>query len=319
MRTQGGALLRSVGVAAACCLCAGSVLAAKLPSPDFDAFLAEGYSQMAAAGPSTDDARASYFHQRAALAGRGGELLPASPDKTMLDSSTLREASYARRQLLHRLDAGARQKRPLLAAIAQVNFDCWVAPAPKQSANQNSNECRRRFYFAFAGLTPGGSDRLPEGSPTELAGTSGPMGADPGSEITSPPPAASRRLIATPPQSAHATASAGSPRDVRLASVSGSETLGSETLYSPADQGSLARLIQSILRETKCDRTGRNCAPLRFTGPSADLLIRNLRDSGPDNAASGGAGLAGNAAGGEDGNGRGKGNGHGNGHGKGPG
>jgi hypothetical protein len=58
-------------------------------------------------------------------------------------------------KLLARLDGGARQRQPLLAAMAQVISTvgsrlCSAFP---------TEECRRRFYFAFAALstdpTPG--------------------------------------------------------------------------------------------------------------------------------------------------------------------
>ena len=319
MTMQGGAPLRGLIAAAACGAIAGAAWSAKLPTQDFDTFLVEGYSQMAEAGPSANEARAAYFHERAGLAARGGVVLPTSPDAQALDSWTLREASFARRQLVHRLDAGAREKQPLLAAIAQVNFDCWIAPGSKKGGGPNSDECRRRFYFAFAGLTAGGSDLPPESAPTEIAGASADMTATPGADTEPSQPPATRPLIMAPPATANPT-TGGSSTGVRLASANGSAPSGSETQYSPADQGSLARLIQSVLRQTKCNRNDRNCVPVSFTGPSADLLIRDLRDGGSDGNATGGAeGAAGDAQGGGGGNGGGKGNGHGNGHGKGPG
>jgi hypothetical protein len=242
--------------------------------------------------------------------------LPAELDKQVLDSGALREANFARRQLLHRLDAGARLRQPLLAAIAQVNFDCWVAPVPKAGGSPKGDECRRRFYFAFAGLAPGGSDLPPEAIPTEDTGSPGPIIAASASDLAPPQPPATRQLIVTPATNASSTSSAGRSKGVGLASAS-----GPETLYSPTDRRSLARLIQRLMNQTECDRKVGKCVPLGFTGPSADLLIRDLRDSGPDgNGASGGDSVAGSAVGGGDeGNGRNKGSVHGNGHGKGPG
>src|SRR5690349_23893930 len=101
MTMQGGAPLRGLIVVAACGALAGAAWSAKLPTQDFDAFLVEGYSQMAEAAPSANEARVSYFHERAALAARGGVVLPTSPNAQALDSWTLREASFARRQLVH--------------------------------------------------------------------------------------------------------------------------------------------------------------------------------------------------------------------------
>jgi hypothetical protein len=315
MRRQGGALLRWACVTAAACGAFAALAGATTPSSqDFSAFLVQGYDEMARQR-GADDPRASYFYRRATLAAQGGTLLPADPDKRVLHSSTLREADFARRQLLHRLDAGARQKQPLLAAIAQVNFDCWVASAPSQSGSPNSDECRRRFYFAFAGLSSGGSDVLPEDSPDAQPRALGPTMTASASDPGQPAPPATRRLILTPRANLSSNTAAGKPTATRLADAN-----GSEPRYEPEDQSSLGRLIQSLLQETGCNPKVGNCVPLSFTGPSADLLIRDLRDGGPDgNGAAGGDGVAGDAAGSEDGNGKGKGNGRGNSHGKGPG
>jgi hypothetical protein len=141
-----------------CSLFAGrTVLAAtgqaSWPS-EFDAYLAEGYRQMAGiAALATNDQRViSYFKKRDALANQGSSVDPQKLEPLDLDSWTLHEATYARKQLIERLDGGARQHQPLLAAIAQVNFDCWVVPLPRRLGVPDGDECRRRFYFAFAGL-----------------------------------------------------------------------------------------------------------------------------------------------------------------------
>jgi hypothetical protein len=150
-----GAALRWAWIGAAiCCLVASASWAANSVSQHFNDFLVEGYSQLAVAGGGESDPRASYFLGRAALAAQGREVWPADPNKSALDYQTLREASFARHQLVHRLAIGARQRQPLLAAIAQVNFDCWIARLPKEVRRSESDECRRRFYLAFVGLAP---------------------------------------------------------------------------------------------------------------------------------------------------------------------
>ena len=162
------AMLRSsslVAVLAILSVTGGS--AAEPQRYDFSGYLAEGYRQMADVAERSEGhaAFAAYFEQRRALAVHRRSIRPEALDGRNLDAFTLREATFARRQLVARLDAGARQSQPLLAAIAQVNFDCWVAPLPKQVGVPDGDECRRRFYFAFAGLVPAPPGQLP-GAPT---------------------------------------------------------------------------------------------------------------------------------------------------------
>jgi hypothetical protein len=266
----GSALRQACSVAAVVGLMAESVWAAQPPPQDFNSFLVAGYSQMANAGRSAHDPRQPYFRERAALAARDEGILPVDPDKRYLDSWSLREADFARRQLVLRLDAGARQKQALLAAIAQVNFDCWAAPLPRQFSAPDRDECRRRFYFAFAGLVPGGNDLLPEGSPDGAAGAT---------VAASARQTGARPLIATPAATASASAS--------------STGTGRPNWARP----SLASITLGGSQQIECDRNGQNCAPLAFTGPAADVLIRDLRGVGADNDGAGGQSSAANVGG----------------------
>ena len=99
----------------------------------------------------------SYYEQRQTLAATERGVEPERVDGRPLDAWTIREAGIARGQFVARLDAGARTRQPLLAAIAQVNFDCWVVPFKRKIGVPDRDECRRRFYFAFAGLLPPGT------------------------------------------------------------------------------------------------------------------------------------------------------------------
>src|SRR6266481_2685830 len=147
-----------------CAVFAFSSLHAKSPTPNFSVYLAEGYRQMAAVArrAAADDQVVDYFRKRDAMALRGRLVRPQWPDPDRLDPSILREARFARKELVARLDGGAAQRKPLLAAIAQVNFDCWLVPLPRRLGVPDSDECRRRFYFAFAGLEP---DSQPPSNP----------------------------------------------------------------------------------------------------------------------------------------------------------
>jgi hypothetical protein len=135
-----------------CALFASAGWSGTPPAHRFNAYLVEGYGEMADAAAQTADnkIRTSFFRERKRLAERGEVVAPVGVEGHDLDPFTRREAGFARRQLVEKLGNGAREKQPLLAAIAQVNFDCWVAPS--QAGSSDRDECLRRFYFAFAGL-----------------------------------------------------------------------------------------------------------------------------------------------------------------------
>jgi hypothetical protein len=140
--------------AAGAALASGPAGAAQ--SASFDAYIARGYGEIAdfAATKVENPVLAAHFKRRAAQAAAGRQLQPEGLASWHLDDWTAHEADAARRQLIDRLNAGARQRQPLLAAIAQVNFDCWVAPFPVRAGLRGSSDCRRKFYIAFAQLAP---------------------------------------------------------------------------------------------------------------------------------------------------------------------
>jgi hypothetical protein len=150
------AALRFLLIAAAICAPLGGVGFAAESPRDFDAYTAEGYREVAlfAERKADNPALAAHFKKRADLATAGRRVQPERLGAWKLDSWTTREAKIARTQLIAKLDGGARQRQPLLAAVAQVNFDCWLAPFPTRPGLRDSSECRRRFYIAFAQLQP---------------------------------------------------------------------------------------------------------------------------------------------------------------------
>ena len=129
----------------------------------FSGYLAQGYRQTAAVAARNAPGLAAYFTGRGTLSAEDRAPDPAQPEAARLTNWDFKEASFARSKLIASLDGGARARQPLLAAIAQVNFDCWVMPLPEQPGVPGGGECRRRFYFAFAGLmppSPAGGDML---------------------------------------------------------------------------------------------------------------------------------------------------------------
>ena len=148
-RLSGAAVRWSMGILAASILFSEP---AKAATSDFSTYLSEGYSQLA--GQAGKGSVAQFYTKRSAAAAAGHAPAPALPvgDGPTADAFGLDEITSARDKLIESLDAGGRQRQPLLAAIAQVNFDCWTRPLPKRKGAPRSIDCYSRFLLAFQGL-----------------------------------------------------------------------------------------------------------------------------------------------------------------------
>jgi hypothetical protein len=133
---------------------AGVISGARAAAPvsDFSAYLAQGYRQLASVAGKVKSPAATLYKQRGAAAAAGNTVLPLQPDPKKLQGLLFGDATAARADLMESLGMAARERQPLLAAIAQVNFDCWVTPLPKRKGVPTANDCQSRFYFALAGL-----------------------------------------------------------------------------------------------------------------------------------------------------------------------
>ena len=96
---------------------------AELPE-SFQTYIARGYFEIAdyAAARLGDFNLAAHFQRRAEQAEAGTVILPEPLDQWHLATGMAREVAQVRRILIARLEAGARQRQPLLAAIAKVNL-----------------------------------------------------------------------------------------------------------------------------------------------------------------------------------------------------
>ena len=129
----------------------------------FDSYLAQGYGEVAwFAGARLDNPEAAkLFKSRADEAAQGETVLPATIDSTSVIPDAMRaEAIEAHSDLMAALDEGLRESDPQIAAVAQVNYDCWVAQFPSVAGMPDSNDCRTLFYQAMAdaGVPIGTSD-----------------------------------------------------------------------------------------------------------------------------------------------------------------
>jgi hypothetical protein len=168
-RLGGGILLAAAILAASILLASAQTTAAS----DFSGYLADGYRQLASKAGNTSAAQ--LYKKRSAASAAGQAVEPLQPGSALPDGLTLSEAQEARDKLMEALSSGGRERQPLLAAIAQINYDCWIAPLPKGKGAPRSIDCHSRFLLAFGGL-PDKRRRGPISSvePWQFAGSAAP-------------------------------------------------------------------------------------------------------------------------------------------------
>lgn len=123
---------------------------AEAVTPDFSAYLSLGYRQLA--NQAGKGALAQFYAKRGVAAAAGHAPEPVTADRPTPDAVGVDELASVRDKLIESLDAGGRQRQPLLAAIAQINFDCWAKPLPTRKGAPRSIDCHSRFLLAFQGL-----------------------------------------------------------------------------------------------------------------------------------------------------------------------
>ena len=119
---------------------------------EFETYLAQGYGEVAwFAGAKLDNPEAAkLFKARANEAARGQTVLPATIDSASVIPDAMRaEAIEAHSDLMAAFDDGLRESDPQIAAVAQVNYDCWVAQFPTVAGLPDSSDCRALFYQAM--------------------------------------------------------------------------------------------------------------------------------------------------------------------------
>jgi OmpA-OmpF porin, OOP family len=101
-------------------------------------------------------ADADYF-ARKGLAAAHGQLVPPEFNGNWLIPLEVPEhyrtmLSDARAHLVNVLDGGARDRMPIVAARAQVSYDCWVERMEHDWWDAANGDCRRQFEAAMAQL-----------------------------------------------------------------------------------------------------------------------------------------------------------------------
>jgi hypothetical protein len=136
------------------CLLTLPALAASDIRAEFSKSLAQGYAEIAkfAVAKLHDQSGESYFQNKSDRAGANYAVDPEWPTNWTLAPSLQQTMAREREELLKtltRLDKGA---DPRIEAIAQVNFDCWVALSSIPTLQKDSARCRDAFHAAMQQL-----------------------------------------------------------------------------------------------------------------------------------------------------------------------
>jgi OOP family OmpA-OmpF porin len=123
----------------------------------FSAQLGREYYALANVRADNNDwVDADYFARKSLAASKGEAVTPEDnrnwgiPEQATL--GTRDEIERERQRLIAALDAGARDKYPILSAQAQARYDCWVERTESDYSAQFRNECYQQFKSALSDL-----------------------------------------------------------------------------------------------------------------------------------------------------------------------
>lgn len=116
--------------------------------------LAQGYSEIAkfAELRTHDLAAQSYFQNKSDRASALYNVDPEWPTNWSISPDLQAAMARDRQNLLAAVDRGKSGADPTVEAIAQVNFDCWVALSSVPSLGADSERCRNAFEAAMQQL-----------------------------------------------------------------------------------------------------------------------------------------------------------------------
>ncbi len=137
--------------------CAGQklerVAAVEPTGSAFDRDLYAGYVDLAKAEYAESDYRDSdAFAERALTAATGTMIEPEMIDARRLPDANIAELTDARGRLVAALEGGGREKFPDKAAMAQVQFDCWMQEQEENIQPDDIAACQGAFLQTIAAL-----------------------------------------------------------------------------------------------------------------------------------------------------------------------
>ena len=140
-----------VGLAAALGACGGTELAGvqdlEPQGSEFNAQLYAGYVELSAREHGENDFRDSdRFALKAAVAARGDDVRPTSLDERVIAADKQEELSKARARLMAMLYGSGKGKAPIVAARAQISYECWLQEQEEGHQPDHIADCRNAFY-----------------------------------------------------------------------------------------------------------------------------------------------------------------------------
>ncbi len=120
---------------------------------EFTRDLFSGYVDLSKAEyAEADYADSDAFAERALVAATGSTVEPELIDARRLPADNIDELTDARVRLVSALDGGAREKFPDKAAMAQVQFDCWMQEQEENIQPDDIAACQGGFLETIAAL-----------------------------------------------------------------------------------------------------------------------------------------------------------------------
>ena len=122
----------------------------------FNEQVKEGYLQLAGPVSVPFGSDHSRFRGKAQQAMLGDVVYPDRVASHDLPPRPARDEALALRyRLVEALEAGARERAPVDAAIAQVNFDCWLSEVRRMPLSREGEVCKESMLAALSKLEAG--------------------------------------------------------------------------------------------------------------------------------------------------------------------
>ena len=125
----------------------GGVQGLEPQGSEFNAQLFAGYVELSSGELAENDYRDSdHFAMKAAIAARGDDVRPTAVEDRRIAADKVEELSKARARLMSILVGGAKGKAPIVAARAQISFECWLQEQEEGHQSGDIADCRNAFY-----------------------------------------------------------------------------------------------------------------------------------------------------------------------------
>jgi outer membrane protein OmpA-like peptidoglycan-associated protein len=114
---------------------------------EFNMQLYAGYIELSSNELRESDYRDSdHFAMKAAVAARGDDVRPTALEERLIAPDKVEELAKARNRLMAMLYGGGKNKAPIVAARAQLSFDCWMQEQEEGHQPGDIADCRNAFY-----------------------------------------------------------------------------------------------------------------------------------------------------------------------------